>query len=146
MRFRSIDFEKLLDEDQKIQLDVKTTKSVNCCFFICQLSYNLIICAVLIGVFIFLTNTQDCCTSDAFNYPISCDSNPELISNNTTVSIKIVVVIYFVLSVFGVIRCIYGLLTRAKSGWRKYLNIGLNVLQVCMNLMFFVVLVLRWAP
>lgn len=73
MRFRSIDFEKLLDDDKQAQVSVETTSRVNKLAFVLQLAYNSLICVLMLSVAVYISNQKQCCVSNAFTYPVECD-------------------------------------------------------------------------
>lgn len=53
-------------------------------------------------------------------------------------------VLYLFLTLLSVIRCFYTMFVTVRSGWRKNVYVGLNTAQLVTNLMFFVILIMRF--
>jgi ABC-type proline/glycine betaine transport system permease subunit len=86
--------------------------------------------------------------SFAFTYPIACNSQEpnggDYYIKNITRNLIWVATAYLVVSIFAVARCVYLIKVKAKTGWRKNTKLFLNVMQTIMNLMFFVILIIRY--
>ena len=108
------------------------------------MAYNIIMMGFLI-YFISTTLVKACCSTRAYVYPVTCDTTPSDIKGyDVGKFVEYISVIYLFLTLLSVTRCFYTMFVTVRSGWRKNVYVGLNTAQLVTNLMFFVILIIRF--